>query len=95
MREAVGRLVKDRAALHTELYSLHHRAVDTPGSAEFLPSGGTLGFCRRHPYVHTSDRSKDSLPSALRSAEMVLFTVSQVFGLEVRMKPVMDGMPDV
>ena len=63
-------------------------ALYTP---HFLRNGGCLGFDCKHAYVFTSLNKVELLPHLLKGADYAVFSTAKALGLNVSVKPIMEG----
>ena len=65
-----------------------HRAISHP---HFMRGGGSLGFQCQHAYQYTSLNLEERLPVLLKGADSVVFSAAKSMGLNVRIKPLVEG----
>ena len=69
-------------------YKYLHETLKNP---QFMPDGGCLGFDCRHAYVFSYLNEKYLLPSVLKGADYMVVSVAKSLGLNVCVKPVVEG----
>ena len=64
---------------------------ETLKNPQFMPAGGCLGFDCTHAYVFNHLNEKQLLPSVLKGADYMVFSVAKSLGLNVSVKPIVEG----
>ena len=59
--------------------------------SHFMPEGGCLGFDCKHSYVFSTLNDEQLLPSVLKGADYMIFQVAKTLGLNVTIKPAVEG----
>ena len=70
------------------LYQQLEKALSTP---HFMREGGCLGFTCRYAYNPSHLNEKDRLPFVLKGSDYMIFSVAKSLGLDVVVKPVVEG----
>ena len=64
---------------------------ETLKNPQFMQDGGCLGFDCTHAYAFNSLNEKQLLPSVLKGADYMVFSVAKSLGLNVSVKPIIEG----
>ena len=76
-------------ATENQLYQYLEKALHSP---HFMREGGILGFtCRSHTYNLSHLNETDRLPFALKGSDYMTFSVARSLGLNVVVRPVVEG----
>ena len=76
-------------ATENQLYQYLEKALHSP---HFMREGGILGFtCRSYTYNLSHLNETDRLPLALKGSDLMIFSVARSLGLNVVVRPVVEG----
>ena len=68
--------------------------MDVLKSPNCMPNGGMLGFYCQHGYAHTSLLNSHRLPYGLKGMDAIFYSIFFHVGLDVKVRPVMNDVPD-
>lgn len=76
--------------LSTQGVQLREVLATALGSDDILPRGGFLGYPCMHTYPHTNRSAIDKVPSMLKGADAICFSVMKQLGLQPKVQAVWD-----
>lgn len=93
VHDLLGGVVRQKPSVIPDHYTLNNKVVEALRSPDFMTEGGTVEFYCQHPYAHTNDNHRKSLPYALKGVDAVVYSIFYHMGLEVKVRPVMKDLP--
>ena len=82
---------KSRKISTSNVGQFHTALKEALYTPHFLRNDGCLGFDCKHAYVFTSLNKTKLLPHLLKGADYAVFSAAKALGLNVSVKPVMEG----
>ena len=84
--------VEERPAAIPVVSPFYHYLQEALKNYYFMPGGGGLAFDCKHSYVFSSVDENQLLPSMLKGADYMIYQVAKTLGLNVTVKPVVEGL---
>ena len=94
VRERVGGIMRHKQSVDSDVCGLSSKVKDLLRDPAFMTKGGMLGFYCQHAYAHTNRDVSRHLPYALKGVDAHIFSIFHHIGLETKIRPVMEGIPE-
>ena len=82
---------EERPSTFPVVSPFYHYLQEALKNSSFMPEGGCLGFDCKHSYVFSTLNENQLLPSVLKGADYMIFQVAKTLGLNVTIKPAVEG----